>query len=466
MKVSLDQLAALRRDGQPCGITSVCSAHPLVLRAALLHGRETGAPVLIEATCNQVNHRGGYTGMKPTDFIARIMKIAKEVSCPPSQIVLGGDHLGPTPWRNRPAQEAMAEAESMVAAYVAAGFRKIHIDASIGCKNEPIALDDEETAARAVRLTAVAEETARRTSGKMPVYVIGTEVPPPGGADHTLTAIEPTSPEAVRQTLDVHRMTFREAGLKDAFSRVIGLVAQPGVEFGNRNVIFYDRKKAKDLIRVLDDETQIIFEAHSTDYQGTQPLSELVEDGFGILKVGPELTFVMRETLYALDLIATDLLPDYGKRPLFAKMEQLMVANPKSWHRHYDGNEADKRFLRHYSLSDRIRYYWTMSEAKAAVDRLIQALSGCRIPMPLFRQHLSTAERFADAPFDPIEVLIRRVEQILNQYHAGLSACQGKQRKRSHAVRLETGKNDSQARPGSRRKSMGSLEDRYGFRLN
>jgi D-tagatose-bisphosphate aldolase class II non-catalytic subunit len=417
MVATLDQLAVLRREGRPGGITSVCSAHPLVLRAALRHGRETGATVLIEATCNQVNHQGGYTGMAPTDFADLVRKIAKEEACPPERIFLGGDHLGPNPWRDRPAEEAMAEAEVMVAAYVAAGFRKIHLDASMGCQGEAVALDDQATAARAVRLAAVAEKTARDAGGEMPVYVIGTEVPPPGGADHTLDAVEPTSPQAARRTIEVHRETFRGANLEEAFLRVIALVVQPGIEFGNRNVIRYDRQKARDLVRVLEDEPRLVFEAHSTDYQGQEPLGELVEDGFGILKVGPELTFALREALYALDLIATDLLPDYGDRPLFAALEQLMLASPGYWNRHYDGNEAEKRLLRHYSLSDRIRYYWAMPEARAAVDRLIEALLGRRVPMPLFRQHLPGAEHFADTPLDPAEVLIWRVGQSMKTYH-------------------------------------------------
>jgi D-tagatose 6-phosphate 4-epimerase len=117
---------ASRRRGQPEGITSVCSAHPLVLRAALRHGRENGSRVLIEATCNQVNHLGGYTGMQPADFVALVEKIADEEGFPVDRIILGGDHLGPNPWRNRPAQEAMVEAEEMVAAFIKAGFRKIH----------------------------------------------------------------------------------------------------------------------------------------------------------------------------------------------------------------------------------------------------------------------------------------------------------------------------------------------------
>lgn len=431
MKVEINQLAALRRDGRPYGITSVCSAHPFVLRAALHHGRKTGGTVLIEATCNQVNHSGGYTGMTPADFAGAVMKIAREVSCPIGQIVLGGDHLGPNPWRDRPAEEALAEAEKMVAAYVAAGFRKIHLDASMGCKGEPFALDDETTAVRAVRLAAVAEETARSTGGAKPVYVIGTEVPPPGGADHTLTAIEPTTPMAARRTIEVHHATFQKANHGDAFSRVIAVVVQPGVEFGNRNVIFYDRDKAKDLVRLLDEKPQYVFEAHSTDYQGQQRLSELVEDGFGILKVGPELTFVLREALYALDLIATDLLPEYGNRPLYTALEQLMVANPENWGSHYAGSEAEKRFLRHYSLSDRIRYYWAMPEAQAAVARLVDALSGRRIPITLFRQHFPAGERFADNPLDPGELLTWRVEQLLNRYHA---ACHVRNKQQDDAV--------------------------------
>lgn len=422
MQVQLRDLAGLRRRGTPKGITSVCSAHPIVLRAALRHGKAADSTVLIEATCNQVNHLGGYTGMLPADFASLVQQIAKEESCPEELIVLGGDHLGPNPWRDRPAAEAMSEAETMVAAYVAAGFRKIHLDASMGCKGEPVALDDETTAKRAARLAAIAEDAARRSGGTMPVYVIGTEVPPPGGADHTLTAIEPTSPTAARQTIDIHRRIFADAGQSDAFSRAIGLVVQPGVEFGNRNVIAYDRPKAADLTRVLDDEPQFVFEAHSTDYQGVQPLADLVEDGFPILKVGPELTFVLREALYALDLIASDLVDGYGERPLHAAMEALMLAQPNNWNRHYGGGEAEARLLRHYSLSDRIRYYWASPQAQAAVDRLNAALKGRSVPLPLLWQHMPQAAHFADTPLDPETVLIWRVMQSLAVYRAACSA--------------------------------------------
>ncbi|MSU88438.1 tagatose-bisphosphate aldolase [Rhodobacteraceae bacterium 2CG4] len=431
-RVTLDQLAGLHRAGTPRGITSVCSAHPLVLRAALRHGRETGATVLIESTCNQVNHRGGYTGMTPVDFAALVARIAGEEGCPADRIVLGGDHLGPSPWRDRPAGAAMAEAETMVAAYAAAGFAKIHLDASMGCAGEPPALDDTATAGRAARLAAAADGAARAAGHPPPRYVIGTEVPPPGGADHALEAIPPTAPEAARQTVAVHRAAFAAAGLAEAFGRVLGLVVQPGVEFGNVNVVAYDRPAAAALAATLDALPGLVFEAHSTDYQGQGPLTALVRDGFAILKVGPELTFVLREALYGLDAIASDLLPDYGERPLKAAMEALMTAALGHWARHYPGPPARQRVLRHYSLSDRIRYYWSAPQAQQAVARLTDALQGVPVPLPLFWQHLPSAADLADRPLDPQALLIRCVGQRLATYHA---ACHSHTQEQTHVPR-------------------------------
>ncbi|MBC2835928.1 D-tagatose-bisphosphate aldolase, class II, non-catalytic subunit [Paragemmobacter straminiformis] len=415
----LSSLATLRRNGTPRGITSVCSAHPVVLRAALRFGRDHATPVLIEATCNQVNHQGGYTGMTPADFAALVRDLAAQENCPPDLVLLGGDHLGPNPWRDLPAAEAMRQAEAMIAAYVEAGFRKLHLDASMGCKGEPPALDDATTASRAARLAAVAETAARASGGPLPLYIIGTEVPPPGGADHALDSIAPTSADAARTTIAIHRATFAAAGLQDAFSRAIGLVVQPGVEFGNHNVIFYDRSKTAALSALLDEEPQFVFEAHSTDYQGTPPLAALVQDGFPILKVGPELTFVLREALYALDLIASDLIPDYGDRPLMQAMEAVMLADPANWQRHYGEDSATQHLLRHFSLSDRIRYYWPHPTARQAVDRLLAALSGITVPLPLFWQHMpAAAAAFAGRPLDPTALLVWRVGTSLSAYHA------------------------------------------------
>ena len=74
--------------------------------------------------------------------------------------MLGGDHLGPNPWTSLDADAAMAKAEVMVAAYVAAGFRKIHLDCSMSCAGDPTPLPEAEIVRRAVRL-ARAEAACR-----------------------------------------------------------------------------------------------------------------------------------------------------------------------------------------------------------------------------------------------------------------------------------------------------------------
>jgi D-tagatose-bisphosphate aldolase class II non-catalytic subunit len=414
---NLLDLAPSRRRGAPKGIVSICSSHPLVVRAAARDAALLSRPLLIEATCNQVNQFGGYTGMRPADFVKTVTAIAKSEGLRPDAIIFGGDHLGPNPWREESAESAMAKAEDMVAAFVQAGFRKLHLDASMGCAGEPAALDDAVIARRAARLALRAEQAASAIGTARPLYVIGTEVPPPGGANHVIDAIEPTSLAAVRKTLEVHRQVFHENGLDDAFSRVIAVVVQPGVEFGNENVVFYDRAKARHLGDLLCEEPSLVYEAHSTDYQTPAALRGLVEDGFAILKVGPQLTFALREALYGLDLIASDLLQDYEPRFLFTAMEMLMRAEPDSWRSHYHGCPAAQRLRRHYSLSDRIRYYWNHPQARAAVAHLTAALAGKTVPAPLFRQHLPAMANLAGKPLDPDEALVAAIRSSLGAYH-------------------------------------------------
>jgi D-tagatose-1,6-bisphosphate aldolase subunit GatZ/KbaZ len=417
-------LGAARAPGQT-GITSVCSAHPLVLEAACREGVREGRSVLIEATCNQVNQDGGYTGMTPTAFRQFVLGIAGGVGLDPSRLVLGGDHLGPNPWKSLSAEAAMTKAETMVGAYVDAGFRKIHLDTSMGCQDEPAALADEIVAERAARLAVVAERHASAADRAAPVYVIGTEVPPPGGATHELQAIEPTPPEAVEKTLAVHRDAFAAAGVSDAFDRVIALVVQPGVEFGNSNVVTYDPAAARALSQGLEHLPGLVFEAHSTDYQPVEALSALVDDGFAILKVGPGLTFALREALYGLDAIATELRGPSGREPLKAVMERLMLADPQHWQSHYPGTPDQQRLQRHFSYSDRIRYYWTQAEATDAVDLLFGELSGIAIPETLVSQYLGRLyPRVAagELPARPRDLCLAAIDLALEPYRIATSA--------------------------------------------
>lgn len=402
-------LAPARRAGQARGIPSICSAHPMVIATALAMGRAHNVPVLIEATCNQVNHEGGYTGMTPAGFRAFVLRIAVAEGFDPAHLILGGDHLGPNPWTHLPAAAAMQNACTMVAAYAAAGFVKLHLDASMACADDPTTLPDTTIATRNAMLAAVAEAHAH---GARPVYIIGTEVPVPGGAWEKVEGLIPTTPAAARATVALHRSAFAAAGIAPAFARVVGLVVQPGVEFGNENVVAYNPDAARDLVACVDD-LPMLYEAHSTDYQSPAALHRLVDDGFGILKVGPGLTFALREALYALDHIADVLFPSRSAT-LRHQMESLMQSYPAHWVKYYGGTAQHQYQQRHFSYSDRIRYYWADPVADAAVSGLLACLATDPIPEPLISQYMPSdyadvmAARIAPYPADLIRAAITR----------------------------------------------------------
>ncbi len=412
----LKQLVAAWHAGKPRGIYSVCSAHPWVLEAAMEQAIADDSPLLIEATSNQVNHLGGYTGMTPVDFRQLVERIAHTTRFRTERLILGGDHLGPNPWRQRSVGDAMRQAEQMVIAYAQAGFTKIHLDASMACGNEQGPLTDETIAARAATLCAAAEQACGAVK---PVYVIGTEVPVPGGATESLSHLQPTSREAAAKTLSVHRRVFAEKGLTNVWPRVIALVVQPGVEFNHMNVVDYNPESAVHLTQLVKEESGLIYEAHSTDYQRPESYRSLVRDGFVILKVGPAITFAMREALEALERIEAELLPA-GKRSRLADvMEQVMLDDPQHWEHHYSGDERTKRLLRRYSYSDRVRYYWTNTRAKVAVDTLMQNLQETVIPETMLSAYLHEAYcavRAGELQPDPLAIVKHRIRSVLQAY--------------------------------------------------
>jgi D-tagatose-1,6-bisphosphate aldolase subunit GatZ/KbaZ len=409
----LARLVADWRGGKRTGIPSICSAHPIVIAAGLALWRDLGRPALLEATCNQVNQEGGYTGMTPATFRRFIEDIAAEARFPAAALILGGDHLGPNPWKHLRAEEAMHRAEAMVAAYARAGFRKLHLDTSMACADDPVPLPDAVVAARAARLVAVAEACA--APGSEPVYVIGTEVPVPGGATGKVRALLPTEADAALRTYALHRAAFAAEKAGRALERVIALVIQPGVEFGDEAVVRFEPEGAQALSAALCALPGLVFEAHSTDYQTPAALRALVAQGFAILKVGPWLTFALREALYALDAIA-DVLDGHPPRGrLMAAMEAVMVGEPRNWLKYYQGSDRDLWRKRHFSYSDRIRYYWTHPTAVAAVAALRDRLAGTAIPDPLLHQYLPRlAESVPERGMDGL--LLASVREVLTLY--------------------------------------------------
>jgi D-tagatose-1,6-bisphosphate aldolase subunit GatZ/KbaZ len=423
----------LRKSHGVRGMYSVCSAHPWVIEAAMRQARADGTHLLLEATSNQVNQAGGYTGMTPAMFRDYVHNIAREVSFDLDRLILGGDHLGPNPWQHLDAAIAMKNAVEMVRMYVEAGFSKIHLDASMRCADDAAIVADEVMAERAATLCHAAEATRKSLGLATVVYVIGTEVPTPGGAAHSLDGLEVTTCDAIERTLAIHKNAFLAAGLNSAWEHVVAVVVQPGVEFDHDSVVDYAPSKAQHLQRFLQMHPELVMEAHSSDYQRPGAYKDLIRDGFAILKVGPALTFALRETLYSLAAIERELLPAAEQSHLMETMEATMLDYPADWQKYYRGSEAEQLILRTFSYSDRIRYYWRFPDAERSVRRLVTNLRQTSILDTMLSQYLPLqyAEvREGSLRSDPKELVIANIRSALKPYS---EACLGQKPSQSNS---------------------------------
>ena len=413
----LDKIVQAQKHGEAKGITSICSAHPWVLKAAMQQNTDV---LLIEATCNQVNQFGGYTGMTPADFVHYVRGIAIENQFPFGNIILGGDHLGPNVWQNEPADSAIQKSVVMIRDYVQAGFAKIHLDCSMRLGDDPKgALDPEISARRAAQL-AKAAETSHVEGFPLPRYVIGTEVPVPGGAHEHEETVSVTKVEDARRTIDVTRDAFYREGLLSAWERVIAVVVRPGVEFGDDFVLEYQPEKAKELSRFIEDQS-MIYEAHSTDYQTRYALRNLVRDHFAILKVGPGLTFAFREAVFALAMMEDELYASDQRSQILHILDDVMAKHPEHWKKYYRGDTAKQAFQRKYSLSDRVRYYWPDPQIQPALEKLLDHLAQKPIPFSLLSQFTPIQYkriRRGEIENTPASILLDYVKAVLSEYQA------------------------------------------------
>ncbi|HJB45609.1 MAG TPA: class II D-tagatose-bisphosphate aldolase, non-catalytic subunit [Candidatus Mediterraneibacter surreyensis] len=426
----LKKIVELQKQGKKVGIYSVCSANGYVIEAALKRGMSDGSCVLIESTANQCDQNGGYTGMKPADFKEFVLDIAEKNGFDKEKIFLGGDHLGPLTFACKDEPEAMADAEELIRHYVGAGFTKIHIDTSMKLNSDDpdVRLSDEIIAGRGARLAQVAEEAYKKLLERdpdaiPPVYIIGSEVPIPGGAvGGEDNGVQVTKVEDFKNTVKTFEKAFQAAGLDDeVWNRVIAVVVQPGVEEKDSGCTEYDREKAKELTASIKDFPTLIFEGHSTDYQTKIKLRELIEDGVGILKVGPGLTFAMREAMFALENIEKELLYGTDTEPSrFAEtLDAAMLKDDKHWKKHYQGTELEIRLKRKYSFSDRCRYYMPVPEVEKASERLISNLRATGVPLNLLSQFMPiqyTKVREGLLENDPVALIEDRITNTIDEY--------------------------------------------------
>ena len=376
MKVHpLKQLLDLKSKHIAVGIYSACTANSLCIEAALEYAKDHHSLCLIEATANQVNQNGGYTGLKPKDFASFVYKIAEKVEISKDQIILGGDHLGPLTWSNLSAPVAMENAKQLISEYVLAGFTKIHIDTTMRLANDPWKISNDLIIERSIELaktiqSAYVELSKQRRDSIFPILIIGSEVPIPGGAQSDSNQMHITTSTDLHNTIHDYKNGFIKANLESLWNQVIGIVAQPGVEEADLMPVEYDRVKANDLMRTIQSIPNLVMEGHSTDYQTKTKLREMVEDGVGILKVGPALTFALREGLFALSYIEDLIIKDERDKSHFRNvLDEAMLNEPSHWKSHYHGCESELFIKRQFSFSDRCRYYLPVDSVEKAIQK-------------------------------------------------------------------------------------------------
>ena len=417
-----------RRSGMlHAGMPSYCTANELVIEACLKQAKRFDGSVLIEATANQVNQFGGYTGMLPADFRDKVFAIADKIGFERDRVILGGDHLGPLTWQNETEDEAMKKSIELVKLFVKAGYKKIHLDTSMRLADDPKdqPLSDDTVARRGAILYKACEEAyqellADNPDEQRPAFIIGSEVPIPGGAQQAEDSVAVTKPEAVEKTIEAYKKQFAIYGLNDAFDNVIGIVVQPGVEFGDEDIIRYNRENAAVLTSHMKKHPEIVLEGHSTDYQSPREMKQMVEDGIAILKVGPALTFALREGLFALSMMEKELVPAEKRANFIETLERVMLNNPGNWQKHYHGNEEELKIKRAYSLSDRCRYYMSDSEIQSTIEKLFKNMSETHIPLGMLAQYLPVQYakvRDGVLSVDPRELVEDCVVHLVEDYN-------------------------------------------------
>jgi len=429
-KHPLNNIIRSQKNGVPKGIYSICSANEYVIEVALKYAMQKKIHVLLESTCNQVNQFGGYTGMKPLDFANFVFSIANRIKYPKNKIILGGDHLGPSPWKKETSQNAMGKACSMVNEYALAGYSKFHLDASMCLADDPKGkdrtLNPEIVAEREAKLCFEIEKIYKNifdSDKLLPVYVIGSEVPAPGGTKEAKENIEITSSFNLKNTIELTKKAFYDLNLESAWERVIAVVVNLGIEFNNNKVFEYNRESVQGLFSTIKQYPNLAIEAHSTDYQSRNSLRNMVKDGVAILKVGPALTFAFREALFALWHIEKELFFNVPKvqSNLIEIMEKAMLENSKYWVDYYEGTDKEKRLMRKYSFLDRSRYYWNVPEAKKAVKILFKNLKKKKIPLALVSQFMPIQyQRIRDGIVknDPEELVKDNIVHVLGIYYS------------------------------------------------
>ena len=203
-------------------LPSFCTSNIEVIKTILFFCNIKKLPCLIECTSNQVNQNGGYTNKTPKMFIKEILNISKKTKFDSKKLYLGGDHLGPLPWKKENTKTAIKNSISLINQFLKYNFCKIHIDTSIKCR------DDKYINSEIIfnRTNKILNDFNIKKKIKNKFLVIGTEVPLSGSGDNN--KIVKTSKKQIVSEVTKFKEILKKLNLK---SNLFGLVIEPGMKY-------------------------------------------------------------------------------------------------------------------------------------------------------------------------------------------------------------------------------------------
>ena len=158
-------------------------------------------------------------------------------------------------------------------------------------------------------------------------------------------------------------------------------------------------------------------------YQTAADLYNMVTDGIAILKVGPALTYGLREALFSLSMMEKELVPEEKRANFIETLDAVMLASPANWEKHYHGDEKHLAQCRKYSYSDRARYYIGQPEVVAAMNKLFDNLREYPIPMNMLHQYMPISYakiREGKLKLDPRELAMDGIVQFMLDYESAV----------------------------------------------
>ena len=319
-------------------LPSFCTSNFNVIKLLIIFAKYNNLPILIETTSNQINQYGGYTYLKPKQFLRKINRIAKNLKYK-NEIMFGADHLGPLPWKDFEENKALKNAKKLFKDVIKAGYKKIHIDTGIKLKGDKFL-----SKVKIFNRCKSIFNTVSGNSIKNIFFVFGTEVPIAGGENKY--NLKNTNINSIKNDVKYYKK----------FKKNFSLVIEPGLGFTNQKIYklkmtSYSQKKN------ISYKNNFTYEAHSSDYQDLSSLKKLVKNNFKFLKVGPELTFNYMKAILKMEKIEK-LTFKSNLSEIKKKISREMEIDKTFWKNYYFGNKKKIEYLKFNSYLDRSRYYW------------------------------------------------------------------------------------------------------------